>query len=353
MGSSSAENALISRLPETIAGVLAVDPAQIQVELDATGGVDAVVKTAGQTFAVQLTQAASAGPVAAHAERAAGAAKALRKRAIPVVAVPYMAPSGKDACARAGVSWLDFSGNAHIVAPGIRIIVDGRPNRFPKRGRPSSAFAPKSSRIARWLLMHSSEAIAQREISQETGVSEGLVSRVISRLEEEHYVVRDESGMVRVSTPQLLLDAWQDEYRFSKHTITQGHVAARSGEALTRFVADSLSAAKVEHAATGLSAAWQLTRFAGFRTATFFVRAEPADSVKSELGFREDARGANLWLVVPNDAGVFQGADERDGVRCVHPVQVYLDLKAHPERASDAAQRIRDGDRRLLDSSLT
>lgn len=189
--------------------------------------------------------------------------------------------------------------------------------------------------------MHPTEAMAQREISRATDVSEGLVSRVVSRLEKEHYIVRDDSGLVCLSNPQLLLDAWQDEYRFSKHTITQGHVAARSGDALARFVADTLSAAKVEHAATGLSAAWQLTRFAGFRTATFFVRTEPTASLKSELGFREDARGANLWLVEPSDAGVFQGADERDGVRCVHPVQVYLDLKEHPERASDAAERIR------------
>lgn len=341
MGASRTESSLISRLPEAMAGLLALAQDQIQVEMGAAGDVDAVVKAAGQTFAVELTEAASAGPVAAHAERAASAAKALRKRAIPVVAVPYMGPSGRDACERAGVSWLDFSGNAHIVAPGIRIIVDGRPNQFPKRGRPSSAFAPKSSRVARWLLMHPAQAMAQREISQATDVSEGLVSRVVSRLEEEHYVVRDDSGLVRVSNPQLLLDAWQDEYRFSKHTIIQGHLAARSGDALTRFVAEALSAAKVEHAATGLSAAWQLMRFAGFRTATFFVESEPAASLKSELGFREDARGANLWLVVPNDAGVFQGADDREAVRCVHPVQVYLDLKDHPERASDAAERIR------------
>ena len=341
MGASSAESSLISRLPEVMAGLLALAQDQVQVETGAGGDVDVVVRAAGQTFAVELTEAASAGPVAVHAERAVNAAKVLRKRAIPVVAVPYMGPSGKDACARADVSWLDFSGNAHIVAPGIRIIVDGRPNQFPKRGRPSSAFAPKSSRIARWLLMHPAEAMAQREISRAIDVSEGLVSRVVSRLEEEHYVVRDDGGRVRVSNPQLLLDAWQDEYRFSKHIIMQGHVAARSGDALTRFVADALSTAKVEHAATGLSAAWQLTRFAGFRTATFFVRAAPTSSIKSELGFREDARGANLWLVVPNDAGVFQGADERDGVRCVHPVQVYLDLKEHPERASDAAERIR------------
>lgn len=40
-------------------------------------------------------------------------------------------------------------------------------------------------------------------------------------------------------------------------------------------------------------------------------------SLKSELGFREDARGANLWLVVPGDAGVFHGANERNGVRCI------------------------------------
>ena len=49
----------------------------------------------------------------------------------------------------------------------------------------------------------------------------------------------------------------------------------------------------------------------------------------------------NLWLAVPNDSGVFQGAVENDGIRCVHPVQVYLDLKEHPERSAEAADRLR------------
>ena len=39
--------------------------------------------------------------------------------------------------------------------------------------------------------MHSAEAMAQRELSQATNVSEGLISRVVSRLEEEHYVLGD------------------------------------------------------------------------------------------------------------------------------------------------------------------
>jgi len=60
------------------------------------------------------------------------------------------------------------------------------------------------------------------------------------------------------------------------------------------------------------------------------------------LGFREEPRGANLWLVFPNDEGVLQGAKEVDGVRAAHPVQVYLDLSGHPERAKEASDRLRN-----------
>jgi hypothetical protein len=185
------------------------------------------------------------------------------------------------------------------------------------------------------------EAVIQREIARATGVSEGFVSRIVSRLEDEHYVRRDENGALRVKDRQLLLEAWREQYHFSKHTIIRGHVAARSGEALAHLVGDALKARGIEHAATGLVAAWQLTRFATFRIATFYLEAEPPVALSEKLGFREDARGANLWLVVPNDAGVFFGAEDRDGLRCVHPVQAYLDLKEHPERAAEAAERLR------------
>jgi hypothetical protein len=38
---------------------------------------------------------------------------------------------------------------------------------------------------------------------------------------------------------------------------------------------------------------------------------------------------------------VFHGAAEREGIRCVHPVQAYLDLKDHPERSAEAAEQLR------------
>lgn len=341
MGARPDEKRLMSRVSTALANLLAVPETEVAVQPRGGSGGILVVSAAGHTFVVAVVGSASAGLVADRADRVARAAKGFRKQVIPLVAVSTMGESGMQACERAGVSWFDFNGNARIIAPGIRVIVEGRPNQFRRRGRPASTFAPKSSRVARWLLMHSADAHTQREIAHATDVSEGFVSRIVARLLENRYVVRQDDGALRVNDPRLLLDAWHEQYDFRKHTIIQGHIAARSGDAVARFVSDTLRGEALEHAATGLAAAWQLTRFAAFRIATFFIDTEPSEALRDKLGLREEARGANTWLVVPNDAGVFQGASDRDGIMCVHPVQAYLDLKGHPERAAEAAARIR------------
>jgi len=154
-------------------------------------------------------------------------------------------------------------------------------------------------------------------------------------------VARDGRGALRVAKPDALLDAFREAYDFGKHAVARGHIAARSGDVLLRRLAASLKRSNVEHAATGLGAAWLSSGFAAFRLVTVYLR-EPASAAQlEEIGFREEPRGANVWLVVPNDEGVFHGASEREGVPCVHPVQVYLDLKDHPERADEAATRLR------------
>jgi hypothetical protein len=331
----------VREVPTILAGLLDVPKAEIEVDKGGAPDADLLVRAGDHAFVIDVLAATSPGSVATHAERVVTAAKKLRRKATPLLAAPYMTEAGRRAAEGAKVLWFDLSGNAHIVAPGLRIIVEGRPNRFPRVGRPASVFAPKSARLVRWLLMHPEQASSQRELARATEMDEGMVSRLAARLEADSYVVREPSGALRVKDPALLLDAWQAEYRFERHTLIQGSVAARSGDALTRFVGDTLASANVTHAATGLSAAWQLSRFASFRIATFFVGEPLSDELRARLGFREEPRGANLWLVVPNDAGVFQGADDQGGVRCVHPVQAYVDLKSHPERAAEAAERLR------------
>lgn len=339
MGSLS-ERQIVRRAALKFAELLhsAVDEVYYERSLG-DGRADLILRAVGHTFVLECKSSGAAGPVANAAEKVRQYAAKARKKMIPLVVVPYMGEVGRERCKDAGVGWFDLSGNAHIVAPGLRIIVEGRPNQFKRPGRPSSAFAPRASRIARWLLIHEGEFMSQRDIARATGMDEGYTSRVVARLHDDHLLERNEDGAVRARDPNLLLDAWREAYDFGKHDLLTGHIAARSGGALMNNLADVLR--DQGGAITGLGAAWLLTHFAGFRLVTAYLREPPEPAFLDRIGFRQEERGANVWLVVPNDEGVFHGEALQDGIPCVHPVQVYLDLAAQPERAEDAAAELR------------
>ena len=260
---------------------------------------------------------------------------------VPLVAAPFIGKTSRRLCAEQGVGWLDLSGNAGFNAPGIKILMDGQPNKYKRLGRPASVFAPKSSRIARWLLMHPTERFTQRQLAQATGMDEGHISRLVGKFQDDGLIFRDNELRIRAQDPNLLLDAWLDDYKFSKHGFLRGHVPARSGEALMRALSAHLDHAAVPHAATGLASAWSLSRLAGFRVVSLYLRQSLSPELLAAMSFNEDDRGANVWLIAPNDEGVFHGTAVHDGIRCVHPVQTYLDLHAHPERAQDVAHELR------------
>ena len=262
------------------------------------------------------------------------------REAIPVVCVPFMGEAGQQACAEAKVSWLDLSGNCRIEAPRLLYWILINDNDFKRPGRPESTFAPKGSRISRRLLMEPNRWFQQQTLASITGVNGSHVSRIVGKLLETGLVER-KRRMVRVADADRLLEAWRDEYRFSGHNVIRGHISAGAGDSLLRGIADTFSQIEEPYAATALPAAWQWNRFAGFRICTVYIPRTPSYGLKKDLGFREGSRGANTWLVVPEDEGVFYGAEFIDGVNCVHPVQIYLDLKDHPERAAEAAEELR------------
>lgn len=260
----------------------------------------------------------------------------------PLLIVPYMGEKGAERCRKEGVGWMDLSGNADLSTDSFLIHVEGKPNQFKQKGRPSNPFAPKSSRISRFLLIHPNRRFRQTEIAERTGVGRGWTSKVVRRLEEKGLVARVDDGRIEVPDPSLLLSAWHEKYDFSKHRVLKGTVASRDSVDLIKRLAESFESASVEYAATGLAAAWLLTQFARFRIVTFYLDQLPREDLKRNIGLREDPTGANVWLAVPSDEGGFHGSSVEEQVRHVHPVQAYLDLKGHPERSDEAADSIKN-----------
>lgn len=337
------ESSAALELGRNLAEMLDVDPSEVRRDHPIGQGrrADAVLDLANHTFVIEWKGSSSLASIAGAVEQAKAHANQIGAGAIPVVGVPYMGPVGIEHCEQAGVGWMDLSGNARISAPGVRIRVEGRPNRFKGAGRPASAFAPKSSRIARWLLMHPHATATQKEIAEATGMGEGYTSRVVSRLEEDGLIVRNREGEIGVRDPDLLLDAWRQDYDFEKHRIVRAHAPARSGEELMSRIAAKFDDADVTYAMTGLAAAWLLHRFAAFRLVSLYVDPLPTAELLEDLGLRQVDQGENTWLIAPKDEGVFHGRRQVESIQCVHPVQAYLDLAAHPERAGEAAAALR------------
>ncbi|MGV3625962.1 MAG: hypothetical protein ACO1OB_34450 [Archangium sp.] len=286
-------------------------------------------------FAVELAPGAPSTYLAKWQKLAASAPA----KWVSALVVPYMTAHGRVLCESHGINWIDLSGNVSIRAPGLRLFVMGRENRHAKPGRPSSPFAKRAVRITRALLQEPERAWTIKDCAEASGLDMSQASRTVRRLINDELLVRDD-GLVRVPSPQRLLEAWRADADFSKHRVLQGTIAARSGEELAPRLSQRLEELELPAAASGLAAAWQYDHFAAFRLTTFYVANWPSDAQLEALGFRETTSGGNVWLVVPSDDGVFDGASVVDGIRCVHPVQVFVDLKDHPERAREAAEHL-------------
>ena len=348
---STLERHNISQAIHRLSEILGVPSNEAIVRHDLRFGnrlVDAVIEIGSYKFAIEWKASGSLGHIFRAVHQVRAMACDLPDSLIPILVVPFMGESARAYCNDAGVAWLDLSGNAKIVAPGLYVHTVGHENKFRRPGRPESAFGPRGSRVARWLLMNPGQVIRQRALASTTSLDEGYVSRVVGRLIDMGLLEREDRG-IQVTDSNRLLDAWHDEYRFDKHTVIRGYIAARGGDSLIHSIADTLSKIETPYAATALPAAWLWTRYAGFRLSTVYLSAPPSPGLKSDLGFREEPRGANTWLVAPNDQGVFDGVEAVNGIPCVHPVQTYVDLKNHPERATEAAAELR---RRLLLRSM-
>lgn len=339
--------AAAQEIPDLLSEYLQLPVRQVveQRKLREEGGTvwtpDLVVELDGLRFLVEYKHRSRAEQVG-QAIQFIQSGRSQQSQALPLLVVPFMGEIGQKLCERAGISWMDLSGNAWIHHGSVHVTIRGRENKFKKRGRQPNPFAPKSARIVRILLVEYPVKLRQQELANDSGVDPGYVSRIVRRLMSMGLLTRSENGEVAVRDPDLLLDAWSNAYDLSDHHILKGHLAVRTPhEAISRLIR-ILEEARIDHALTGLPSAWLYSPHAGYRLVTLYVSNRPQEQRLAEIGWRDQKRGSNVWLIEPKDPGVFYGSNERGGFRCVSAVQTYLDLKSLPERAEEAANALRE-----------
>lgn len=245
---------------------------------------------------------------------------------------------------QAGVTHVDLNGRLFLKVPNG--LVDIRPGevryRSPRKG--PDPFSPKAARIVRKLLcLGDRVATTQEEISHETGVSRALVSKVLGRLVDDDLV-----RQVSTSSPEnpahyqladfdRLLSAWERaDHWHSRVTVHEYSVLSNKPEEIARKVIDS--AGKKSVAFTQWFAAWLRRPHTTSPVISAYVKKR---QVLEIIAARRVTSGGNLWLIVPEDEGVWQEGQEIGDFPLVSDVQIYLDLLQVGQRGPETAAELR------------
>lgn len=207
---------------------------------------------------------------------------------------------------------------------------------MPKRTK--DIFEPKSSRVIRVLLVRPNQRWRIATLAKEAGVSLGWTHAVVSTLQEQNYVTRDETYHVKVADPARLLRRWGAYHSFlTENKFETFHTFEQQ---IDRFL-NQFKKVEGSYALTGLAGAWLVAPYVRPVSIDIYIatRKETSNIVKT-LELRPVERGGEVRLVSPNDNGVFYAARSIDRIKVVSNTQLYIDLVNYPARGEEASNKI-------------
>jgi len=260
----------------------------------------------------------------------------------PMIIAPYLSSEKLDQLLDAGISAIDFSGNAAIEAPGRFLFYKtGNPNQYPDSFPIRSAYRGDGSLVARVLLLDRQfQAIGDilEAIKTRGGaLTMGTVSKVLQRLEADLIIKRPSRNAVRVIQLERLLDGLLDAYQSPKIESTwTGKVTMPTANLLARLEGLAGEGGLVR---TGESSAGEYAAWAGEPIITCYCPATPAKLLEQLGAEAKETRGfPNLRLIQTDDQRVY--FDRRPSL-VASPIQSWLEMASGDKRQKEVAEQIR------------
>lgn len=268
---------------------------------------------------------------------------------VPVIASPYLSPASQQLLRDANAAFVDYAGNAWLVAPGIHIDRRGFANPGREERGQRDLFSDKASLILRTLLV-ARLPMGVREIASSVSskderirLTAGYVSKVVKELERRGYVSRRDEKIVLRHADELLRD-WTSAYRGRRRPAAVSYfILASSTEDLMPRIADAFDSAGTDYAFTGHAGASVVDRYTVFDVADVYVRdLEGMAPALVNLGARRVERGGNVSMSVPyyRESAFYDRQMSKGGMKVVSDLQLYLDLYDYPVRGREQAEHL-------------
>lgn len=257
----------------------------------------------------------------------------------PVVFVPLIGARGKKICDEYEIGYMDRAGNVKISVGGIYVEREVKKDDKHDHVQPiQSIFSPKASRIARGFLSAPNEEFTQKVLVEKSGLSKGMVSRIVKRMLDAGYL-REKDRKLKLSNFDDLLSAWGEESVKRREIRKFYYVWSQNPLQLMRTVAGELSRKGGRYAFTQEAGASLVAPFATFDIVSVYIETLdlfPAGALSAE----ETAKGFNMVVIEPPDEAVFLNSRDIQGMKVVDNLQLYVDLRKNVLRGDKQAEHV-------------
>lgn len=260
--------------------------------------------------------------------------------ASPLVVAPFLGARTRDLLAEADVSYADATGNLRVVVSSPAIFLEGigaeqDPERTPRTLH--SLRGAAAARVVR-ALCEFRPPYGVRTLAEASATPLGTVSRVVSFLETEAVLTRDERKQIIAVDWMALLSRWSKDYGVASTNTMRSYLEPRGLSALWPKLSNL-----GRYAATGSMAG---TSVAPTRLAMVYV--DNAEAAALSLDLVPTDAGANVWLLEPYDEVVFERTRRKSvmvgatSVECVAVSlpQTAIDLMSSPGRGPQEAEAL-------------
>jgi DNA-binding MarR family transcriptional regulator len=251
-----------------------------------------------------------------------------------------------------GISHAGADGRWFVVGPGLYIERDDRVRarepRPPRVDGPINPFGVKTSRVARWLLLHPKDAFGIVELARNVELSRASVSRTVAALDDRALVetqlnrANRRNKLVTVGNPSKLLDAWLHEWHRRRFRRLRWDVGSSGVEETLDLLRKMNADSEIVWALGGVAGATIRHRVVEPRDVVVWTTSDDVPLLTEELMPVETLSPvrSNMRVAIAPDAFLFRSVREVDGIPLVDPVQLWLDCMTEGERAMEAAAAI-------------
>jgi hypothetical protein len=258
----------------------------------------------------------------------------------PLVVAPFLGARTRDLLAEADVSYADATGNLRLVVNSPAIFLEGIGAEQDPARTPRTLHSLRGAAAARVVraLCEFRPPYGVRALAEASATPLGTVSRVVSFLETEALLKRDEKKQIIAVEWMALLTRWSKDYGVASTNTMRSYLEPRGLSALWPRLSNL-----GRYAATGSMAG---TSVAPTRLALIYV--DNAEAAALSLDLVPTEAGANVWLLEPYDEVVFErtrpksvaiGATSMECVAVSLP-QTAVDLMTSPGRGPEEAEAL-------------